>query len=205
MNHGIKLSASWYLLLALLYSSCVSNQSVTEKYSYLVQKKPINDADGSELISELDILAANEGKPLNKEEIPLAPVASSTSKPVKTHTVIQQAKSYLGVPYKSGGTGKKGMDCSGLVYTSYKAVGTTLPRSSTQMAKTGKEVKKGQIKAGDLVFFQHGKGIDHVGLVVKTQGTEIEFIHATTSGGVRIDKLSDDHWKKRFVKATALQ
>ena len=35
--------------------------------------------------------------------------------------IVETAKEYLGVKYKSSGTTKSGMDCSGLVYTSFLA------------------------------------------------------------------------------------
>ena len=38
----------------------------------------------------------------------------------KTDRIINQAQAFAGTPYKWGGTTRKGMDCSGLVYTAFQ-------------------------------------------------------------------------------------
>ena len=124
--------------------------------------------------------------------------------PLKAVKVVSTAQSYIGTPYKFGGASKKGMDCSGLVCTSFKTIDKELPRTSRDMSKKGKQVSKSQLAPGDLVFFSAGSGgkINHVGLVSSVRGKEVTFVHATTSRGVREDKLSDPYWKKRFRKGT---
>ncbi len=121
--------------------------------------------------------------------------------------VVNTAKSYVGTPYKYGGMSKRGMDCSGLVYTSYQAIDKELPRTAAQLAETGKKVSRQQLQNGDLVFFNakgSGNKINHVGLVVSVKGNEIQFIHSTTSRGVRIDNLGDSYWSPRFRKAVRI-
>ena len=117
--------------------------------------------------------------------------------------VIKTARSYIGTRYKYGGMSRKGIDCSGLVCTAYGSVNRELPRSSSQLAQSGKEVVRKKVQPGDLVFFsaKNGSKIDHVGLVVSVRGSNVEFIHATTSNGVRTDLLNDEYWNKRFRKA----
>ena len=55
-------------------------------------------------------------------------------KNVKANEIISTALSYSGTRYKYGGTTKKGMDCSGLVYVSLKENDILFPRTSYQMA-----------------------------------------------------------------------
>ncbi|WP_313791274.1 C40 family peptidase [Lacinutrix neustonica] len=50
--------------------------------------------------------------------------------------IIKNAEKYEGTRYKYGGTTKKGMDCSGLIYTAFKEEHVTIPRVSHAMAKS---------------------------------------------------------------------
>lgn len=122
---------------------------------------------------------------------------SSTAK-----ILISEAKSYLGTPYKFAGTTKQGMDCSGLVFTSYQKININLPRKSAEQAQQGKKIELEDVVVGDLLFFNtSGKGISHVGLVESIKNGEVFFIHSSTSKGVMISSLNEKYWKERFVIA----
>ena len=127
------------------------------------------------------------------------------SKRSKTATVIKTARSYTGTPYKWGGTTKSGMDCSGLLLNSFKAINYKIPRTSAEQSKIGKKISKSDIKPGDLVFFATGKKkrkITHVGLVTEVRGKDnIKFIHASSSVGVTESNLASNYYKKRFRMA----
>lgn len=126
------------------------------------------------------------------------------SKRSRIETVIKTARSYTGTPYKWGGTTRSGMDCSGLLLNSFKAIKYDIPRTSTQQSKIGKRVSKNEIKEGDLVFFATGKKkrkITHVGLVTEVHGKDVKFIHASSSLGVTESKLNSNYYKKRFRQA----
>ena len=115
--------------------------------------------------------------------------------------IIKEAKKYKGVPYKTGGMDKKGMDCSGLLFTAYATNDFSIPRVSSDQAKFGGEIKLKDVQLGDWVFFATGKVglINHVGLVTKDR-PEISFIHASTTYGVREDLLYQKFWLDRIVK-----
>jgi len=120
--------------------------------------------------------------------------------------VIKTAKSYLGVPYKYGGTNRSGFDCSGLVMVSFDELGLKLPRNSAKQASEGREIKISEVREGDLVFFNtSGSSISHVGIIESIAKTgEIKFIHSSTSQGVIISSMDENYWKTRFVKAVRL-
>ena len=80
--------------------------------------------------------------------------ASKSQKADQASQVLSVARSYIGTPYKWGGTSKGGMDCSGLVCTAYKAVGINLPRTVVEQAKIGKDVSMASLRKGDLVIFR---------------------------------------------------
>ncbi|TXK71593.1 C40 family peptidase [Mesonia sp. HuA40] len=118
--------------------------------------------------------------------------------------IISHARSFEGTPYKFGGTTKRGMDCSGLIYTSFLSQNISLPRVSSEMAKKGKTLRQREIRPGDLVFFRTNKRrrrINHVGLVVNHNKSGIYFIHSSTSRGVIVSKLEENYWKKAYVLA----
>lgn len=122
----------------------------------------------------------------------------------KAESIVSYAKTFTGTCYKFGGTSQKGMDCSGLVYVSFKKEQITLPRVSRDMAKKGKLIPVSEAKKGDLLFFKTNKNrsvINHVGLVVDSKNGEVYFIHATTSKGVIISSLHEKYWKRAFIEA----
>lgn len=121
--------------------------------------------------------------------------------------VTKNAIKYKGTPYQYGGTTKRGMDCSGLIYVSFQKEGIKIPRTSRAMSLEGKRLKLGEVRAGDLLFFQTNKNrnvINHVALVVKVSGSEISFIHSTTSLGVIISTLDQPYWNDAFMMARRL-
>jgi cell wall-associated NlpC family hydrolase len=125
----------------------------------------------------------------------------------KTDRIVSNALKYKGVPYKYGGTTKKGMDCSGVIYVSYLEEKVKIPRVSRDMAKKGKKISLKNAKKGDLLFFQtskKGREINHVGLIVSVKKGQIHFIHATTSRGVIISLLSEKYWRNAFVKVNRI-
>jgi len=123
----------------------------------------------------------------------------------KAGKVISAAKTYMGTPYKYGGTTRSGMDCSGLLLNSFRAIEVTLPRTSEAQSKVGKEVKIKELQPGDLLFFATGKKkkeITHVGLVTDVKKKDhVKFIHASTSLGVVETNLYTDYYITRFRKA----
>jgi cell wall-associated NlpC family hydrolase len=119
--------------------------------------------------------------------------------------IINTALTFSGTRYKYGGTTKKGMDCSGLLYVSFGEHDVKLPRVSYHMAEEGKNIKIKNVEKGDLLFFRtrkRARRINHVGMVVAIDGDEIKFIHASSSRGVIVSSLHEGYWNHAFVKAT---
>ena len=125
----------------------------------------------------------------------------------KAKAVVETALEYTGVRYKFGGTTRKGMDCSGLLYVSFLKNDIPLPRTSDLIAREGKRIQVSQLQKGDLLFFKTrrgGKKINHAGLVVAVDADDVKFIHSTTSRGVIVSSLREGYWNYSFVKATRI-
>jgi cell wall-associated NlpC family hydrolase len=71
------------------------------------------------------------------------------------------------------------------------------------MAKVGEKVDPTDAKKGDLVFFRtNGRSsINHVGMVVENDGTEIKFIHSSSSKGVIISSTKEPYYQRTFAQA----
>ena len=79
-------------------------------------------------------------------------------------SVIDTAKSYLGVSNKVGGTSRDSIDASGLIYVSINANSEfKFPRIAQDMARYVKIITKiKKLKRGDLVFFFDTYEVDRI-------------------------------------------
>lgn len=112
---------------------------------------------------------------------------------------LERALEQIGVPYRRGGTGPGGFDCSGLVRFAFAQVGVELPHGASLQQQVVEPVAVNELQPGDLVFFRvRGRHIDHVGIYLDGS----EFVHAPSSGKrVSIADLDNAYWKKRLAGA----
>ncbi len=121
----------------------------------------------------------------------------------KAEFLIAKASQHIGTRYRGGGTTSAGFDCSGLMFSTFKHIDMTLPRSSSSMAVgAGYKIDRSQAQKGDLIFFTtNGKGsINHVGMITEINGDEIKFIHSSVQAGVIISSTEEPYYKKRFIQ-----
>jgi cell wall-associated NlpC family hydrolase len=89
---------------------------------------------------------------------------------------IRAALAQVGDPYQHAASGPDAFDCSGLTSYAYAAAGYSLAHSSRAQSQLGAQVSRGELQAGDLVFFY--TPISHVGLYI---GNGM-MVHARTYG-----------------------
>lgn len=112
--------------------------------------------------------------------------------------LYDRLESWQGVPHCDGGMSKKGVDCSGFTYLTFRELfDIRLPRTTSQLANTGTAISRLQLKPGDLVFFKVKMGVRHVGIYVEDQ----KFIHASKSKGVMMSRLDNPYWHKCYWQA----
>jgi cell wall-associated NlpC family hydrolase len=118
----------------------------------------------------------------------------------KIEDAIALAKSRLGTPY-----GVDKLDCSGYMRFIFGNFGIVLPYYAREIGERGREISVKELKAGDLVFFGGNPGfeknINHVGMVISVSNGTFDFIHASTSKGIIINKGSEKYYKTRFLFA----
>lgn len=105
--------------------------------------------------------------------------------------IVDEAYKYLGVPYVWGGASSSGVDCSGLVLLSHRAIGVSLPHYSGSIGSGGMRVPSmAQALPGDVVCY-----VGHVGIYV---GGGM-MIHAPQTGDVvRVVPVYGSPWFRRY-------
>ncbi len=202
------------VLVGVFSSSCVSNYVVssnaynpnpgTQDY-FTVTGAKIPKASQS-IKNQFEIDDSIENIQLVSENLESIELPTPTEEtnivaiPYKAYSVIEEAKTYLGTPYRFGGTTRRGIDCSAFTQSVFRVHDINLPRVARLQAHEGITVSKSELQKGDLLFFvTRGRYISHVGIVesIDPDG-EIKFIHASSSQGVTISSLSSAYWANRY-------
>jgi cell wall-associated NlpC family hydrolase len=127
--------------------------------------------------------------------------SADTLNPIES--LVSFASKHLHIPYRSGGSSKKGFDCSGFVRYCFDKWDIPLPHSSAAQAKKGQLIERTDAKPGDLIFFKGNSTISanvgHVGIITEVTPSTVKFIHSAWNGGIRYDLLDADYYRKRFI------
>jgi len=183
--------------------SCVSNYVVSNNQTYKTDAKfaslniqPVVNNNTPSKTQKVLAAISNTSADIKRSAIENAIKHSNT-----IDNILSEAESYLGTPYRYGGTSRSGIDCSAFVLSVFgAAAGMNLPRVAAEQSQEGDSVDKTELQKGDLVFFSHrGSRISHVGIVEEvTVDGQVKFIHAATSKGVMVSSLDDNYWGPKF-------
>ena len=113
--------------------------------------------------------------------------------------IVVYAKKQLGVPYVWAGNDPSGYDCSGFTGYVMKEFGKDIPRRAVDQFETSRKLKEKNVQKGDLVFFDNGSGISHVGMIISDKGKPLVMIHASSSKGIIVTEIEQsDYWLTRL-------
>lgn len=141
-------------------------------------------------------------QPAEEAAAPTPSIPPATDQQTVQEKIYSQHRQWKGTRYLLGGLSRRGVDCSGLVYTTYREqFGIELPRTTRYQAQAGRPVKRSELRAGDLVFFRTGYKVRHVGIYIEDN----KFFHASTSRGVTISELDGYYWQDKYRHARRLE
>ena len=121
--------------------------------------------------------------------------------------VVKTALQYIGARYRSGMQGPYAFDCSGFTSFIYRSHNVPILRDSRSQFTQGTPIARtSDLKKGDLVFFGGRSGssrVGHVGIVtnVDPETGSFDFIHSSSSSGVKISSSKEAYYSRRYVGA----
>lgn len=125
--------------------------------------------------------------------------------------LLDEAMSHIGARYRSGSKGPYAFDCSGFTSYVFRQLGAgNIGASSRDQYARNMPVSRSEMQRGDLVFFtspRSGRNVGHVGIVVDVDPitNTFNFIHASTSEGVKISNSNDGFYARRFIGVRRVQ
>ena len=122
--------------------------------------------------------------------------------------IIDEARQWMGTPYRRGGNGPKVFDCTGFTKFIFGKFGYNLGRTVPAQAGDGKELigNLSDLQKGDILIFAsrpNKRRMGHAGIFIgmDSTGTNFSFIHAAVHGGIQINNLKDTYYRDRFLGA----
>lgn len=206
-----------------LFNAC-SSTSTSQRYNQTKNKKDngssvrTNGSDQSETKTRNDnSLVLNDIADSSEEEFDELPVEENPidkSKFVANYDKLKnfnvaltprekmlfEVIKYLDTPYKYGGNTDNGIDCSAFTKQVFQSsISIDLPRSAREQYSVGDKISKGDLKFGDLVFFNTRKRNNpgHVGIYLGDN----QFVHASRTLGVTISSIEEKYYKTRYAGA----
>lgn len=160
-----------------------------DKETHLAPSEASSDAPIIDLDALLEDKLAAEAEEAAESEEARGEALEPSPEEIRQQTltsVIDTAKSLLGVPYWYGGTTPSGFDCSGFTQYVFSQTGAyELPRTAAEQSYCGTPVSFSELAPGDLVFWGSGSGVYHAGIYIG----DWSYIHADCDAGITIASM----------------
>ncbi|MBI2355113.1 MAG: C40 family peptidase [Deltaproteobacteria bacterium] len=156
----------------------------------LVNRDLLNEKEFSDTLAELTDIDADRPVDLAK---------SLEESGAGVNKLKKSAYSFLGARYRFGGNSRKALDCSSFVQQVFREQQVSLPRTAREQFHVGDEVMRGDLRKGDLVFFQtYASFPSHVGIYLGNR----KMIHASSRDRrVVISSMDTPYYLSRFLGA----
>lgn len=155
----------------------------------LVNKDLLNEKELTDTLAELTDLESD--RPVD--------LAKSLEANQAINSLKKSAYSFLGARYRFGGSSRNALDCSSFTQQVFREQSVKLPRTAREQFYVGNEVVRGDLKKGDLVFFQtYARFPSHVGIYLGNR----KMIHASSrEHRVVISSMDTPYYLSRYLGA----
>lgn len=184
---GSKIKAGQVLVLAAAETTSRPASTNTNRLQ-LINKDLLNEQELTDTLAELTDLESDRPVDLAK-----------TLEDGNVSNLKKSAYSFLGARYRFGGSSRNALDCSSFTQQVFREQSVKLPRTAREQFSVGNEVMRGDLKKGDLVFFQtYASFPSHVGIYLGNR----KMIHASSrEHRVVISSMDTPYYLSRYLGA----
>ena len=175
-------------VLVLVAADTTSRSASTNRLQ-LINKDLLNEQEMTDTLAELTDLESDQPVDL----------AKSLEANQAISSLKKSAYSFLGARYRFGGSSRSALDCSSFTQQVFREQSVKLPRTAREQFYVGNEVMRGDLKKGDLVFFQtYARFPSHVGIYLGNR----KMIHASSrEHRVVISSMDTPYYLSRYLGA----
>ncbi|HPX61775.1 MAG TPA: NlpC/P60 family protein [Deltaproteobacteria bacterium] len=165
-------------------------RETSENRLALINPELLNERELNDTLAELTDMDVDQ---------PIDLAKNLEEKNQKANSIKKTAYSFLGARYRFGGNSRNSLDCSSFTQQVFRDHNIRLPRTAREQFRVGTEVMRGDLRKGDLVFFQtYARFPSHVGIYLGNR----KMIHASSRDRrVIISSMDTPYYLGRYLGA----